>query len=133
MAADMQMIQENQIENVVTLISTEEMTKYGVPTLLNHYTELNMEVLHSPITDYGLPSVEQMKTILTWVHKKIKAKEDVLIHCVGGLGRSGTVMAVYAVNYLGKTGEDAIKFVRSVRGEGAVETEEQEKFVKEWK
>ena len=130
--SDLKMIESNNITNVVTLVSDEELTHYGVPTLLTRFEDLNIEVLHSPIVDYGLPSTEQMKTILAWVNKKVKAKENILIHCVGGLGRSGTVMAIYAKAHLGKTGEDAIQYVRSIRGEGAVETTEQQNFVIGW-
>jgi protein-tyrosine phosphatase len=130
--SDLKMISDNGVQNVVTLVSSEELSKYGVPGLLERFGALNIEVLHSPVTDYGLPSVEQAKTIISWVHKRVKAKENVLIHCVGGLGRSGTIMAVYARAYLGKTGEEAIQFVRSIRGEAAIETEEQQNFVKSW-
>jgi len=130
--SDLKMIEANGIINVVTLVSNEELTKYGVPTLLTRFENLNIEVLHSPIVDYGLPSTEQMKSILTWIHKKVKAKENILIHCVGGLGRSGTVMAIYAKAHLGKTGEDAIQYVRSIRGNDAVETTEQQNFVIGW-
>ena len=130
--SDLKMINENEITNVVTLVSTEELTHYGVPDLLNRFENSGIEVLHSPIADYGLPGADQMKTILIWVHKKVKAKENILIHCVGGLGRSGTVMAVYAKAYLGKTGEDAIQFVRSIRGQDAIETAEQQNFVITW-
>lgn len=130
--SDLKLIESNNITNVVTLVSNEELTHYGVPTLLTRFDDLNIEVLHSPIVDYGLPSTEQMKTILAWVHKKVKAKENILIHCVGGLGRSGTVMAIYAKAHLGKTGEDAIQYVRSIRGEGAIETTEQQNFVIGW-
>ncbi|MBL7899265.1 MAG: dual specificity protein phosphatase family protein [Crocinitomicaceae bacterium] len=129
---DMQTITANEITSVVTLVSNEELEKYKVPTLLEKYSEHNLQLLHSPIPDYGLPTPEQMKTILVWVHKKIKAKENVLIHCVGGLGRSGTVMAVYAKAYLGKTGQEAIDYVRSIRGADAIETAEQQNFVISW-
>ncbi len=130
--ADLEQITNNQITNVVTLVSDEELVKYKVPTLLTRYESLDLNVLHSPIADYGLPDVAHMKSILQWVQKKVKAKENILIHCVGGLGRSGTVMAIYAKVYLGKTGQEAIDFVRSIRGNEAVETQEQQDFVKNW-
>jgi hypothetical protein len=41
-------------------------------------------------------------------------------------------MAIYAKVYLGKTGQEAIDFVRSIRGNEAVETQEQQDFVKNW-
>lgn len=130
--ADMKKITDNEITHVVTLVSQEELDKYNVPTLLTRFDEEGIEVLHSPIQDYGLPGHEQMKTILTWLHKRVKSKQNVLVHCVGGLGRSGTVMAVYAKAYLGKSGEEAIQYVRSIRGQDAVETEQQQEFVINW-
>ncbi|MBK9190380.1 MAG: dual specificity protein phosphatase family protein [Crocinitomicaceae bacterium] len=130
--ADTKTITANEITSVVTLVSNEELEKYKVPTLLEKYSQHNLQLLHSPIPDYGLPTPEQMTTIIVWVHKKIKAKENVLIHCVGGLGRSGTVMAVYAKAYLGKTGQEAIEYVRSIRGADAIETTEQQNFVISW-
>lgn len=130
--SDLSKISENKITHVVTLVSDEELTHYKVGNLMARYSDLNLTVLHSPIPDYGTPSIEQMKTIITWVHKRVKSKQNVLIHCVGGLGRSGTVMAVYAKAYLGKTAEEAINYVRSIRGEEAVETEGQQNFVKDW-
>ena len=130
--ADLTTISSNKITNVVSLVSTEELEHYKVPTLIKRLQEMNIEVLHSPIVDYGVPTREQVIEIIEWVKKKIKSKENVLIHCVGGLGRSGTIMAVYAKVYLGKTGEEAIQFVRSIRGNEAVETEGQQNFVINW-
>ncbi|MBK7127745.1 MAG: dual specificity protein phosphatase family protein [Crocinitomicaceae bacterium] len=130
--ADMKKIADNEITHVVTLVSQEELNKYNVPALLTRFDEAGIEVLHSPIQDYGLPEPEQMKSILTWLHKRVKSKQNVLVHCVGGLGRSGTVMAVYAKAYLGKSGEEAIQYVRSIRGQDAVETEQQQEFVINW-
>lgn len=130
--ADLKTITENKITNVVTLVSNEELEHYKVPTLINRLKENNIEVLHSPIVDYGVPSREQVVEIIEWIKQKIKSKENVLIHCVGGFGRSGTIMAVYAKVYLGKTGEEAIQFVRSIRGNDAVETEGQQNLVINW-
>lgn len=129
---DLKTIKDNNISQVLTLVSDEELIHYKVPNLLDRYQQLNLEYFHSPIVDYGLPQKEQMQNILNWLRKKIKAKENILIHCVGGQGRSGTVMAVYAKTYLGKSGAEAIAFVRSIRGSGAVETKEQEDFVINW-
>ncbi|MBK6526219.1 MAG: hypothetical protein IPG07_12110 [Crocinitomicaceae bacterium] len=56
------------------LVSDEELVKYKVPTLLTRYESLDLNVLHSPIVDYGLPDIAQMKSILNWVQKKKKAK-----------------------------------------------------------
>lgn len=129
---DLQTISASGITHVLTLISDEELTHYKVPELKSRLSEKNISVMQSPITDYGLPSNEQMNSLLQWIHKRVKAHDNLLIHCVGGLGRSGTVMAVYAKAHLGKTGQEAIDYVREIRGSGAVETEEQQNFVLNW-
>jgi ADP-ribosyl-[dinitrogen reductase] hydrolase len=54
---------------------------------------------------------------------------DVLVHCRGGLGRAGTIAARLLVE-LGMEPAEAIARVRAVRP-GAIETPEQERFVRE--
>jgi protein-tyrosine phosphatase len=132
MTEDLTKIRQNNVKNVVVLVSKEELEQYKVPRLLAHYDSLKLNVFHSPIVDYGLPSAEQMRAILKYINSKVKAKENVLIHCVGGYGRSGTVMGCYARQYLKKTDEEAVTYVRSIRGSSAIETIEQVDFVKNW-
>lgn len=132
MNEDLTKITQNKVKNVVVLVSKEELEHYKVPRLLAHYDSLHLNVFHSPIVDYGLPSAEQMRAILKFINSKVKAKENVLVHCVGGYGRSGTVMGCYARQYLKKTDEDAITYVRSIRGSSSIETAEQVEFVKKW-
>lgn len=60
------------------------------------------------------------------------AGEKVIVHCKGGLGRAGTVASMLLLQAGGAVdGSDAISQVRAARP-GAVETEEQENFVREW-
>ena len=60
--------------------------------------------------------------------EKIAAGKRVMIHCVGGLGRSGLLAASYLIRH-GHKPADAIALVRQARGERAVETKIQEDFV----
>ena len=53
--------------------------------------------------------------------------DDVIVHCLGGLGRAGTIAATTLVAR-GLAPEPAIAAVRATR-EGAVQTSEQERFV----
>lgn len=129
---DLAKIKSNTIKNVIVLVSKEELIQYKVPNLLQQYDSLGIRVFHSPIIDYGLPSVEQMRELLKYIHGKVKANENVLVHCVGGYGRSGTVMGCYAKQYLSKKESDPIQYVRSIRGNDAIETEAQVAFVTNW-
>jgi len=129
---DLTTIKNNRIQSVVVLVSKEELEHYKVPQLLQKYDSLKMTVFQSPIIDYGLPTAEQMRAILKFINSKVKAKQNVLVHCVGGYGRSGTVMGCYARQYLKKNEEEAVQYVRTIRGKDAIETEGQQSFVKSW-
>jgi len=58
----------------------------------------------------------------------LSEKEGNLVHCVGGIGRTGTILASYLILTEGLEVESAIDEVRLVRP-GAVQTYEQEMFL----
>jgi protein-tyrosine phosphatase len=130
---DIQRIAEQKINTVIMLVSDEELARYEVFQLKSKFDSLHIRIYQSPITDYGIPTPAQTREILSQLHKSIKSNENVLIHCVGGYGRSGTIMGCYSRQYLKKSENEVIDYIRSIRGAHAIETPEQEKFVREWK
>lgn len=54
-----------------------------------------------------------------------------MLHCRGGLGRTGPVAAMLLIE-TGAAPDDAIRTVRSI-GPRAIETAEQARFVRNWK
>ena len=54
-----------------------------------------------------------------------------MVHCLGGHGRTGTMLACYMVKYMGRTATEAIEEIRNTRP-GSVETEEQEELIAEY-
>ena len=52
---------------------------------------------------------------------------NIVIHCMGGKGRAGTIAAILLIDF-GYDNKKAIEIVREKR-KGAIETEEQEKFI----
>ncbi|AAY79941.1 protein-tyrosine phosphatase family protein [Sulfolobus acidocaldarius] len=84
----------------------------------------NIEYLYSPIPDGRAPSENQFLEIYKWLRKD----KGNLVHCVGGIGRTGTILASYLVLEENMSAEEAIEEVRRVRP-GAVQTYEQELFV----
>jgi len=83
--------------------------------------------LHIPILDMDIPTKEQVRQV-------IRAIDDndgpVMLHCAAGLGRTGTMIALYLAEK-GHSGESAIGVVRSKRP-GSVQATEQERIVMEW-
>lgn len=61
--------------------------------------------------------------------RNLKEKQEpVLIHCRAGWGRTGTILAIYLMEFYDKTAREAIQEVRNLRP-WSIETTEQEMAV----
>jgi len=83
-----------------------------------------IEVFYSPIKDFSVPPLEELIEIAKWIEKKAKNGKKVLVHCLSGKGRSGTIVTAYLMYSEGLSLRDALARVRSLKP-SAVETEEQ--------
>jgi len=92
------------------------------------------------IDDLTVPSIARMRAILDAIDDAVRAGRTVYIHCLGGVGRTGTVVGCYLVRR-GLTGEQALARVAALfanmpksrrPGRSSPETEEQARFVREW-
>jgi atypical dual specificity phosphatase len=79
--------------------------------------------LHLPVTDFSPPTQEQITQAIAAIEAANAAGEAVAVHCVAGIGRTGTVVACWLVTQ-GMTAEVAIERIRELRP-GSVETPEQ--------
>lgn len=66
---------------------------------------------------------------MTWIGERMSSGKRVLIHCVGRLGRAGTVAGCW-LKQQGLEGDAAIAVVREFRSARAIETKEQETIVR---
>jgi ADP-ribosyl-[dinitrogen reductase] hydrolase len=115
---------------VVTLVETDELERLKVPILGDAVRDRHMEWLHLPIRDRGVPGDDfeaQWAEAGERLRDRLRAGFNVLVHCMGGLGRAGTIASRLLVE-LGWTPAEAIREVRRVRP-GALETDGQEDFV----
>jgi hypothetical protein len=113
---------------LVTLIERFEMTKFSIPTLLDDVRRAGMESIWFPITDVSTPrSPEDPIPLVRRIHKRLGAGETVVVHCMGGYGRAGTI-ASCVLAARGLEPERAIAVVRAARPH-TVETPAQEAFV----
>lgn len=126
--ADLEAICATGASNLLCLVTSGELEWAGVADLPDAAARHDLDFHHAPIVDQGVPTAETMAELVDWVRRRLDAGEDVVIHCMGGLGRSGTVAACTLVDY-GATPERAIEAVRDARGPRAVETEAQEEMV----
>jgi len=126
---DIRTICQNKIQSVLCLLTMNEFSEYGVENLLKAYAEAGLSLKHVPIKDQGIPSRQVMDEISGWLDSESQKNHNVLVHCVGGLGRSGAIAASYIKKKFALSGDNAIALVRESRSERAIETGEQEDFV----
>ena len=72
-----------------------------------------------------------MARILDSIDASLAAGEVVYVHCLAGIGRTGTVIGCYLVRH-GLSGEEALARVEALRGAGP-ETPEQRELVRSWR
>jgi predicted ATP-grasp superfamily ATP-dependent carboligase len=68
-----------------------------------------------PMMDHRPPSVMQLCDAVNFLSEQDAAGRRVLLHCRGGLGRTGTVLACYLLKKFHMTPEKAIQKVRAIR------------------
>ena len=115
---------------MLSLLEDHEMQALQVPELGSAIEELGIRWLQLPVPDGGVPSWRiQGRLFLasTLAHQLLRRGDRVLIHCKGGLGRTGLLAAQILVDG-GSDATDAIQQVRGAR-KGAIETAEQEAYV----
>ncbi len=87
-----------------------------------------MALLHLPIEDFQPPTHEQQLSLVMELSARQDAGDNVAVHCLAGLGRTGTMLATWLVAE-GATAEAAIEEVRLLRP-GSIETTAQEDAVR---
>ena len=67
-----------------------------------------------PILDNDIPTVDEMRDTLDTIDVALGGGETVYVHCWGGIGRTGTVIACWLVRH-GRTADEAIELIRDRR------------------
>jgi ADP-ribosyl-[dinitrogen reductase] hydrolase len=130
LGVDLDVVETWNAAAVVTLIEEDEISRLQVPTLGAEVEARHMSWIHLPIRDRGVPDEEFDRA---WhrvgedLRSRLRSGFNVMVHCMGGLGRAGTIASRLLVE-LGWNPTDAIREVRRARP-GAIETDDQEDFV----
>lgn len=111
---------------LVTLTTQEELSWAGVPELELRAREAGLETLALSIRDQEAPSDAAMHGLTGAIRAHLDAGRTVVVHCMGGLGRSGLVAACVLVDR-GRSPSEALAAVREARGPRAVESSAQER------
>jgi protein-tyrosine phosphatase len=110
---------------VVTLTETQELAAHGVDALPQMLARSGIGHRSFPIVDFGVPGDDDATAadLAQALHPLLDQGRRVLVHCMGGCGRSGMI-ALRLMVERGEAADAALARLRAVRP-CAVETERQ--------
>lgn len=118
-------VDKKHLHSVLILTEKQEYEKYAGSDLEEFYRSLGLNVISRPIKDFTIPKpddlIQDIKDV-TWL---LSEGHNVLIHCAGGSGRTGLVVAGIVRNVGVR---DPISWIRRVKSV-YVETQAQEEFI----
>lgn len=91
-------MQAEGIERVCCLLPGRQLAESGanIDCYVDAYGEAN--VLHAPVPDHHLLSEQRLlEEILPFLAEARNAKQQVVVHCLAGIGRTGQVLAAWLV------------------------------------
>ena len=103
---------------ITFFLDLTEAGEYGVPPYVEHLqkeaavTKRPISHRRMSIPDRGTPTVDEMARILD----ALEAGHTVYLHCLGGIGRTGTVVGCHLARH-GMSGKDALAKIDRLRGD----------------
>jgi len=137
----------SEVGYIINLTETDEINRFDkplvdyVPELIQIGQKMKKEIICKgiPVRDLDVPTIEVMKQILDEIDGAILNGKTVYVHCLGGIGRTGTVVGCYLARHGIAIGGKALAKIKKLRRNDpcayiqSPETIAQRSFVKNWK
>ena len=88
----------------------------------------DVKYLHIHSNDMGVPEFVDLVSSVDFIHNRITNDEPVMVHCLAGMGRTGTLLACYLVKHQKMSADEAIQKVRTERP-GSIQSFPQEEII----
>jgi len=80
-----------------------------------HFIQNGIEHLDVPFMDGGVPSADIVRTFMKFVERINAQGGAVVVHCRGGIGRTGTLIGCYLMKEFGFSANEVVAYLRLVR------------------
>lgn len=100
-------LSKNGIKSILTL------TEMSLPPDFLDGTTLSVE--HVPMEDHGIPTLDALERGASYVEGQVNEGRPVVVHCLAGEGRTGCVLAAYAIKSRGMSAAEALSTLRKVK------------------
>lgn len=106
-------MQQQEVKRICCLLPHEQLTDYS--NLLGTYQQEfgSQQVCQAAIADFHIADISTMtQKILPFLIAANQLNEKVVVHCSGGIGRTGHVLAAWLVSVRGFSNQDAMAAVK---------------------
>lgn len=99
-----------KIEKICCLLESKSLIRYKVDLLAVYRQEFGQEkVLWQPLADFQIPtSASLIDRIIPFLILAAEKEQKTVVHCSGGVGRTGIVLASWLVSQRGYSNQEAI-------------------------
>jgi atypical dual specificity phosphatase len=111
-AAQVRWLEKNGLVSVLTLTES--------PLPGEWFEGAKIRPKHISMADHAPPAPDKLWEAAEFIDLQVREGKPVLVHCLAGIGRTGSSIAAYMIAYQGKSAKEALEHLRKLRP-GSVE------------